>query len=71
MRNNRAAQLNKIAEEIRGLEESPLYDYRKENNYSPVIGEGDLQAAIMFVGEAPGEQEAKRGRLGLIVKMFT
>jgi uracil-DNA glycosylase family 4 len=62
MRNNRAAQLNKIAEEIPGLEESPLYDYRKENNYSPVIGEGDLQAAIMFVGEAPGEQEAKSGR---------
>lgn len=58
----RAAQLEKIAQEVRDLEESPLYDYRKENGYSPVIGEGDLFADIMFIGEAPGAAEAKTGR---------
>lgn len=62
MSNDGVVQLNQIAEEIRNLEESPLYDYRTENSYSPVIGEGDPQAAIMFIGEAPGEQEAKSGR---------
>ncbi|MGW8250177.1 MAG: uracil-DNA glycosylase [Anaerolineales bacterium] len=44
------------------MEESPLYEYREENGYSPVVGEGDLQADMMLVGEAPGAQEAKTGR---------
>lgn len=51
-----------IAEAVRALTESPLYSFRKENRYSAVIGEGSLDAAIMFIGEAPGEQEAKSGR---------
>jgi DNA polymerase len=54
--------LNEIAEDVRNLNESPLYDYRRENGYQPVIGEGDPDADIMFVGEAPGAQEAKTGR---------
>lgn len=29
---------------------------------NPVLGEGSPQADIMFVGEAPGEQEDKQGR---------
>jgi uracil-DNA glycosylase len=62
MEDNRAAQLEEIAEEIRHLTESPLYGYRLEHRYHPVIGEGDLHATIMFIGEAPGEQEAKSGR---------
>jgi len=41
---------------------APLYTYRKENNYFPVIGEGNHDAKIVFVGEAPGENEAKTGR---------
>jgi len=40
---------------------APLYTYRKQNNYFPVIGEGNHCARIMFVGEAPGENEAKTG----------
>lgn len=51
-----------ILEEIRNLSESPLYEYRNENNYFPVIGEGSYYADIMFIGEAPGAKEAKTGR---------
>lgn len=43
-------------------ETAPLFKYRKENGYHPVIGEGNHAAKIMFVGEAPGENEAKQGR---------
>jgi DNA polymerase len=62
MDDNRKAQLEKIAEELRDLKESPLYSYRQENNYAFVLGEGNVQAKIMFIGEAPGEKEAKTGR---------
>ena len=31
-------------------------------NANPVLGEGNPKAEIMFVGEAPGEQEDKQGR---------
>lgn len=54
--------LKKIKDEVAALKESPLYDYRKKNNYFPVIGEGNHHAKIMFVGEAPGENEAKQGK---------
>src|SRR3989338_8514218 len=54
--------LRKIKDEIVGLKESSLYPYRIENKYFPVIGEGSHTASIMFIGEAPGENEAKTGR---------
>ncbi len=44
------------------LKESPLYQYRIQNKFFPVIGEGNHYAEIMFVGEAPGKNEAKTGR---------
>ena len=55
-------KLKKIEGEIQELTKSPLYEYRKENQYLPVIGEGDLDARLMFIGEAPGKQEALSGR---------
>ncbi len=58
----RAEQMATIGEEITGLTESPLYDYRTVNHYNPAIGEGNLMAKIVFIGEAPGEVEAKTGR---------
>jgi len=58
----RAAQLAAIREEIVALSESPLYDYRTANHYHPVIGDGNPLAEIVFIGEAPGEVEAKTGR---------
>ena len=47
---------------VLNLTTSPLYEYRKENHYFPVIGEGSHNAKIMFIGEAPGLNEAKTGR---------
>lgn len=44
------------------LEVGELARLRKENSYFPVIGEGSHNAAMMFIGEAPGENEAKTGR---------
>jgi uracil-DNA glycosylase len=55
-------QLNKIKDEIVALKVSPLYEYRTKNNYFPVIGEGDQNAKIMFIGEAPGKNEALTGK---------
>jgi uracil-DNA glycosylase family 4 len=58
----RTEQLRQIREEVMNLTQSPLYEYRVENNYFPVIGQGNHFAKIMFIGEAPGENEAKTGR---------
>ena len=55
-------ELNKIHDEVLALKASPLFAYRNENNYLPVLGEGSSTANLMFVGEAPGETEAKTGK---------
>jgi DNA polymerase len=62
MNKDKSVLLEQIADEVRNLEESPLYKYRIENDYLPVIGEGNSNAKIMFIGEAPGAQEASTGR---------
>jgi uracil-DNA glycosylase family 4 len=59
---NRTEQLRKIKDEIVAAKNSPLYDFRVKNNFLPVIGEGDHYAKIMFIGEAPGKNEALTGR---------
>jgi len=55
-------EMKKIKDEIIGLTVSPLYKYRTENGFFPVIGEGSHNAKIIMVGEAPGRNEAKTGR---------
>jgi uracil-DNA glycosylase family 4 len=55
-------QMRSIKDQILALKESPLYEYRTSNKYFPVIGEGSHDAHLMFVGEAPGENEAKTGK---------
>jgi DNA polymerase len=62
MSNQRLSQLEEIARELEGLHTSPLYEFRVQNHYRPVVGEGNPAARIMFIGEAPGEWEAKSGR---------
>lgn len=52
----------KLERDLVDLKDSPLYTYRTENNYFPVIGDGSHDAQIMFVGEAPGRNEAKTGK---------
>lgn len=58
----RMAALKQIKDELLDFKKSPLYKYRTENKYFPVIGEGSHFASIMFVGEAPGRNEAEKGR---------
>ena len=55
-------QLKQIRDEVLNLKNSPLYAYRVKNKFFPVIGEGSHDAKIMFVGEAPGRNEAQTGR---------
>jgi uracil-DNA glycosylase len=55
-------ELEKIKQEVIDLKDSPLYQERIKNNVFPVIGEGNHNARIMFVGEAPGRNEALKGR---------
>lgn len=54
--------MKQIRDEILVLKESPLYEYRTTNGYFPVIGEGSHEAETVFIGEAPGRNEAKTGR---------
>lgn len=54
--------MRQIRDEVVVLKESPLYKERIANKVHPVIGEGDHFAKIMFVGEAPGKNEAETGR---------
>ncbi len=59
---NRTELLRKIKDEVVALKDSPLYKERIKNNVFPVIGEGSHYAKIMFIGEAPGKNEATTGR---------
>lgn len=54
--------LKKIRDEVLDLSVSPLYAERVKNKVFPVIGEGSHDARIMFIGEAPGKNEAATGR---------
>ncbi len=59
---DRTEALRAIRDKVLNLTESTLYQFRVDNNYFPVIGMGDHNASIMFIGEAPGENEAKTGK---------
>lgn len=54
--------LKQIKDELVNFTASPLYTYRTEHSYHPVIGEGNHYAKIMFIGEAPGENEAIKAK---------
>ncbi len=57
----RKAALKQIKDEVLALQ-TPLADERRKNKVFPVIGEGSHFSDIMFIGEAPGKNEAKSGR---------
>ena len=61
-KDNRTELLRKIKDEVLSLKTGSLAQERKKNNVFPVIGEGGHYAEIMFVGEAPGKNEAETGR---------
>ena len=54
--------MKKVRDEVWDLKKSPLYQYRIQNKYYAVIGEGNHHAKIMFIGEAPGKNEAEKGK---------
>lgn len=60
-RENRDKALREIKDEILILK-TPLAEERRINKMFPVIGEGNHNAKIIFIGEAPGKNEAKTGR---------
>ncbi len=62
MSDDRTEPLRKIKDEVIALKKSPLYAERVKNKVFPVIGEGSHHAHIMFIGEAPGKNEAATGR---------
>ena len=55
-------KMKQIRNELLQFDESPLYEYRIKHKFFPVVGEGSHNAHIMFVGEAPGKNEAQTGR---------
>lgn len=54
--------LKRIKEEVLNCKKCSLWQERVRDKFYPVIGEGSHQAEIMFVGEAPGLNEARTGR---------
>lgn len=58
----KTSKLLEIKNEVLNLKQSSLYNERIKNGVLPVIGEGSHDAEIVFIGEAPGENEAKTGR---------
>lgn len=53
----RAAQLKRTAKEAAACTRCPLYRHATQT----VFGEGPVGAAIMMVGEQPGDQEDRAG----------
>lgn len=53
---------SRIEEEIRRCHKCPLGAHRDEKGYMAVPGDGSLGAKVMFIGEAPGEEESNQGK---------
>lgn len=58
---SKSDEMQKIENDILNLKSSPLYKERVENGYLPVVGHGNYDAEIVFIGEAPGKNEAITG----------
>ncbi len=58
----KADALKVVRDDLVNATTSPLYSFRVENRHFPVIGDGSPDANIVFIGEAPGKNEAAAGR---------
>jgi DNA polymerase len=56
------SELRDLRDQLVNATDSPLYAFRVENRLFPVFGEGNPDANILFIGEAPGKNEADEGR---------
>ncbi|TSC85946.1 MAG: DNA polymerase bacteriophage-type [Parcubacteria group bacterium Gr01-1014_8] len=54
-------KMKQIRDEVIAID-GGLAEYRKKNNNHAVLGEGSHDSKIMFIGEAPGKNEALTGR---------
>jgi len=54
---DRAQKLAEIAQQVKACTDCRLY----QNTRNPVPGHGNIHAEIVFIGEAPGEQEDIKG----------
>ncbi|MCL4247748.1 MAG: TIR domain-containing protein [Anaerolineae bacterium] len=54
-------ELKNLRDQLFDARTSPLYAYRIENRYFPVLGDGSPDANILFIGQGPGEYEAMQG----------
>jgi uracil-DNA glycosylase len=59
---NKEARLESLKTKLKKDKKLPLFSYRTENGYVPVLGDGNADAQTVFVGEAPGKNEAKTGK---------
>lgn len=57
----KSKNLKDIKENILNCDKCSLRKLREDNKYFPVIGQGNHNASIIFIGEAPGLNEAKMG----------
>lgn len=65
--------LERVENEIRRCHRCSLGGLRDSAGYMAVPGEGDPASPVMFIGEAPGEEEALQGRpfVGRAGKLLT
>lgn len=59
---SKAEQMKAVAADLQAMTDTELADLRRQAGYRPVLGEGSLDADILFIGEAPGKKEAESGR---------
>lgn len=55
-------KLKQVRMDLIDAKDSPLYEYRTQQRYYPVLGEGYADANIMIIGESPGHREAQSGK---------
>ncbi|HLY27383.1 MAG TPA: uracil-DNA glycosylase family protein [Aggregatilineales bacterium] len=56
------AALRAVERDLLNAKASPLYKVRVDSGNFPVIGAGNPDANILFIGESPGKHEAELGR---------
>jgi DNA polymerase len=57
-----ADALKAVRDDVVSATGSPLYTFRNTNRLFPVLGAGNPNANLLFIGEAPGKYEAEQGR---------
>ncbi|NJL93570.1 MAG: uracil-DNA glycosylase [Anaerolineae bacterium] len=57
----KAEALKQLRLELLNFKDSPLYAHRVAMGYLPALGDGNPDAQIIFIGEAPGKTEVEQG----------